>query len=55
MVDPGIQVRMALHENTEKVVLPIFVKCASKFQNFAVFEIRVDDVEVPVRPEHESS
>ena len=55
MIDPGIQVCVALHENTEKVVLPIFVRHAFKLQDFAVFEIRVDDVEVPVRSEHEPS
>ena len=30
MIDPGIQVRVALHKNTGKVVLPIFVERAFK-------------------------
>jgi hypothetical protein len=30
MIDAGIQVRVALHENTGKVVLPIFIERAFK-------------------------
>src|ERR1041385_667816 len=38
MIDPRVQVRVALYKNTSKVVLPIFVERAVKFQNLAYFE-----------------
>lgn len=31
MIDPRVQVRVALYKNTSKVVLPIFVERAIKF------------------------
>jgi hypothetical protein len=46
---------MALYEDSSKVMLPIFVKCALKLQNFAIFEIGVDYVQIPIRPEDETS
>jgi hypothetical protein len=55
MIDSRVHVRVALHENLSKVVLPILVRRALKLQDLAVFEICVDYVKVSVWPEHESS
>jgi hypothetical protein len=55
MVDSGVHVRVAFYKNFSKVVLPVFVRRALKLQDLAVFEIRVDHLQVPVWPEHESA
>ena len=54
MIDPRVQVRVALYKNTSKVVLPIFVESAVKLQNLAIFEICVDHVQILVWPKRES-
>ena len=55
MIDPRVSVRVALYKNTGKVVLPIFVECAGKLQNLAIFDICVDHVQILVRPKRESA
>ena len=42
MIDPGIQVCVALYEHAGEVVLPVFVQRACKLQDLAIFEIRVN-------------
>jgi hypothetical protein len=55
MIDPRVQVRVALYKNTGKVVPPIFVEGAVKLQNLAIFEIRVDHVQILIWPKRESA
>ena len=54
MIDSGVHVRVASDENFSKIVLPILVQFALKLQNLAVFEIRVDYLQISVRAEHEA-
>ncbi len=54
MIDPWIHVRVALHKDSGKIVLPIFIELALKLQNLAIFEVGVDDIQIFVWPEHES-
>src|SRR6476620_7711873 len=54
VVDARIEIRMALHKDADKLMLPIFVELALKLQDLAIFAIGVDHIKIFVRPEHES-
>ena len=55
MIDSGIHLRVALYEDLGKVVLSIFIERALELQDFAVFEIRVDHIQILIRTEYESA
>ena len=55
VIDSGIHLGVAFYEDVHKVVLSIFVERALELQDFAVFEIRVDDIQILIRPEYESA
>ena len=55
MVDPRVHLRVTLYEDLGKIVLSIFIKRALELQDFAIFEIRVDHIQVLIRPEYESA
>ena len=44
-----------LHKHFEKIVLSAFIERALKFQDLAIFEIRVDHVQIMIRSEYESA
>ena len=52
MVDPGIHLRVALYEDPGKIVLSIFIERALELQDFAVFEVSVDHIQILIRSEH---
>jgi hypothetical protein len=54
VIDSGILVRVTLYEHSEKIVLPIFIERALKLQDFAIFEVGVDHIEILVWPEYKS-
>src|SRR5262249_31500166 len=55
MIDAGIHLSVALYEDCGKGVLPIFIERAFELQHLAVFEIRVDHIQVLIWPKHESA
>src|SRR5438046_3163639 len=55
MVDPWIHFSVAFYEDLGKIVLSIFIKRALELQDFAIFEICVDHIQVLIRPEYESA
>ncbi len=54
MIDAGI-FGVSFHEHFAKVVLSILVERAVELQDLAVFEIRIDDIQILVRAKYEST
>ena len=44
-----------LHEDLSKVVLSILIERAIELQDLAVFEIRIDDIQILIRAKYESA
>ena len=55
MIDAGIYLGVALYEDLSKVVLSILIERAVELQDFAVFEIRIDDIQILIRAKYEST
>ena len=55
MIDAGIHLGVPLYEDLSKVVLSILIERAVEFQDLAVFEIRIDDIQILIRSEYEST
>ena len=55
MIDAGIHLGMALYEDLSKVVLSILIERAVELQDLAVFEIRIDHIQILVRAKYEST
>src|SRR4029453_12501920 len=55
MIDAGIHLGVALYEDLSKIVLSILIERAVELQDFAVFEIRIHDVQIPIRAKYEST
>src|SRR5437867_7307786 len=53
VIDPGIHLRVALYEDLGKIMLSFFIQRALELQDFAIFEICVDHIQILVRPEYE--
>jgi hypothetical protein len=43
------------HEDLSEVVLSILIERAVELQNLAVYEIRIDDVQILIRAKYEST
>lgn len=46
---------MALYEDLSKVVLSILIERTVELQDLAVFEIRIDDIQILIRAKYEST
>jgi hypothetical protein len=55
MIDARIYLGLAFYEHLGKVVLSILVERAVELQDLAVFEIRIDDIQILIRTEYESA
>ena len=55
MIDARIHLGVALYEDLSKVVLSILIECALELQDLAVFEIRIDDIQILIRAKYEST
>jgi len=55
VIDSGIDLGVAFYEDFGKVVLSIFVERPIELQDLAIFEIRIDDIQILIRPEYESA
>ena len=55
MIDPRVRLGVPLYEDLGKVVLLIFIERALELQDLAVFEIRVDHIQILIRSEYESA
>ena len=55
MVDARICLGVASYEDLGKVVLSILVERALELQDLAVFEIRIDDIQILIRAKYEST
>ena len=51
VIDSGVPVSVSFYEGLDKIVLAIFIDRAPELQDFAVFEIRVDHIEILIRSE----
>jgi hypothetical protein len=55
MIDARINLRVASYEDLDEIVLPILVERALELQDLAVFEIRIDDIQILIRAKYEST
>src|SRR5262245_59020010 len=55
MIDAGIHLSVPHHEYLSEVVLSVLIKRAVELQDLAVFEIRIDDVQILIRAKYEST
>jgi hypothetical protein len=55
MVDARICLSVASYEDLGKVVLSIGIERALELQDLAVFEIRIDDIQILIRTKYEST
>jgi hypothetical protein len=53
VIDSGIDLGVAFYEDVGKIVLSIFVERPLELQDLAIFEIRIDDIQILIRPEYE--
>jgi len=50
-----IHLGVALYKDLSKVVLSILIELAVELQDLAVFEIRIDDIQILIRAKYEST
>src|SRR4026208_1272442 len=55
MIDARIHLGVALYEDLSKVVLSSLIERAVELQDLAVFEIRIDDIQILIRAKYEST